>query len=330
MVLAQPGARPAPAAVVRGVRAGRATGLAVIVDQHRQCLDLDVVIGVVVIFVRRLHRAADLVPALPPRRRRARSASRCWSTCATGSRARACCRRCRRAGTPSRRCARPAARRSPATSSWPPARRGQPARALRRRRLRQGRGGRHPRAAALRCVRRPAHRAAARRVPAGRQRLPPPPALGSRASRPRSTSPSTWRPATSRSAPPATRRPPSSGPAPAAGWCTSPRARCSGIIEDAEFDRRPRAVCDRGDAVLLYTDGMVETRGRDIQPRHRPDARPGRAAAAAGLRGRRPAADRRAGLAATTTGRCCWSTGADRRRGLADWEPVRAPCGTHF
>ncbi len=37
-----------------------------------------------------------------------------------------------------------------------------------------------------------------------------------------------------------------------------------GIIEDAEF-LPVRGRLDRGDAVLLYTDGMVETRGRDIQ-----------------------------------------------------------------
>jgi hypothetical protein len=37
-----------------------------------------------------------------------------------------------------------------------------------------------------------------------------------------------------------------------------------GIIEDAEF-LPARGRLDRGDAVLLYTDGMVETRGRDIQ-----------------------------------------------------------------
>ena len=117
---------------------------------------------------------------------------------------------------------------------------------------------------------------------------------GSRASRPRSTSPSTSRPATSRSAPPATRRPPSCGPAPAAGWCTSPRVRRSGIIEGAEFVP-VRGRLDRGDAVLLYTDGMVETRGRDIQSGHRPDARPERPAAPAGLRERRPPAHRHGG-----------------------------------
>ncbi len=37
-----------------------------------------------------------------------------------------------------------------------------------------------------------------------------------------------------------------------------------GIIEEAEF-LPVRGRLDRGDAVLLYTDGMVETRGRDIQ-----------------------------------------------------------------
>ena len=37
-----------------------------------------------------------------------------------------------------------------------------------------------------------------------------------------------------------------------------------GLIEDAEFVA-VRGRLDRGDAVLLYTDGMVETRGRDIQ-----------------------------------------------------------------
>ena len=52
-----------------------------------------------------------------------------------------------------------------------------------------------------------------------------------------------------------------------------------GLIEDAEFDP-VRGRLRRGDALLLYTDGMVETRGRDIGLGHRPDARPGRAAAA--------------------------------------------------
>ena len=52
------------------------------------------------------------------------------------------------------------------------------ARAGRGRRVRQGRGGRHPRAAALRRLRRPAGRAAGRPVPPGRQRLPAPPGLG--------------------------------------------------------------------------------------------------------------------------------------------------------
>ena len=45
-------------------------------------------------------------------------------------------------------------------------------------RVGQGRGGRHPGAAAVRRVRRAADRTAARRVPARRQRLPAPPGLG--------------------------------------------------------------------------------------------------------------------------------------------------------
>ena len=48
---------------------------------------------------------------------------------------------------------------------------------VRRRRLRQGRGGGHPCAAALRRLRRAARRAAARGVPAGGQRVPPAPGL---------------------------------------------------------------------------------------------------------------------------------------------------------
>ena len=87
---------------------------------------------------------------------------------------------------------------------------------------------------------------------------------GSRGSRPRSTSRSTWRPATSRSGPPATRRPPSCGPVPAAGRCTSPRGRRSASSRTPS-SCRVRGRLDRGDAVLLYTDGMVETRGRDIE-----------------------------------------------------------------
>ena len=92
----------------------------------------------------------------------ARWASRCWSTCATGSSARAASPTCPTAGTSSPRCARRAARRSPATSSWRPGRARGPPRRRRRRRVRQGRAGRHPGAAALRRVRRPAHRAAGR------------------------------------------------------------------------------------------------------------------------------------------------------------------------
>ena len=177
---AQPGPRAAPPAVVRGVRAGRAAGRAVVVDQQPE---LDLAhrrSAVVVIFVRRLHHPADVVPALPARRRRARMGESMLVDLRDrihepGHAARAA----RRAGTPSRRCARPAARRSPATSWSPPARRratGSSSCVVRR--LRQGRGGRHPRAAALRRVRRPARRAAAGRVPAGRQRLPAPPGLG--------------------------------------------------------------------------------------------------------------------------------------------------------
>jgi len=37
-----------------------------------------------------------------------------------------------------------------------------------------------------------------------------------------------------------------------------------GLLEDADY-LPVRGRLDRGDAVLLYTDGMVETRGRDIQ-----------------------------------------------------------------
>ncbi len=100
-------------------------------------------------------------------------ASRCSSTCATGSCTRAASGTCRPAGRSSPRSARPAVRRSPATSSSPH-QHGRPPRAGRGRRVRQGRGGRHPRAAALRRLRRPARRPAAGAVPARRQPVPPP------------------------------------------------------------------------------------------------------------------------------------------------------------
>ena len=75
-----------------------------------------------------------------------------------------------------------------------------------------------------------------------------------------------------------------------------------GLIDDAEFPS-VEGVIRPGDALLLYTDGMVETRRRDIGARDRPPARPGRAAAARQLRrrgdptGRHARAERRPGAA---------------------------------
>ena len=97
--------------------------------------------------------------------------------------------------------------------------------------------------------------------------LPPPTTTscarsGRRASRPRSTSRSTWSPATSRSAPPATRR--RALVAGSGRWAViETEGPVLGLIEDAEF---PCIEGSSGAATpcLLYTDGMVETRRRDI------------------------------------------------------------------
>ena len=69
-----------------------------------------------------------------------------------------------------------------------------------------------------------------------------------------------------------------------------------GLMADAVF-RVAAGRLVRHDALLLYTDGMVEEPRRDIDLGHRPDAGGGRAPAPGQLRGRRTAARGRPGLA---------------------------------
>ncbi len=116
---------------------------------------------------------------------------------------------------------------------------------------------------ALRCVRRAARGDASRRVPARRQRLPASCRTGRRGSRPRYTSRWTSSPVPSRSAPPVTRPPCTVRPAPDAGRCSAPRDPILGLIKDAEFTCMSGRLAP-GDAVLLYTDGMVEEPRLDI------------------------------------------------------------------
>ena len=248
-------------------------------------------------------RAGRLAAPRPASASRARRASRCSSTCATGSAARAASRTCP-PGWHAESALRSAGG-TPFAGDFVVAtrRRRRPARGGRGRRLRQGRGGRHPRAAALRRLRRPARRAAADAVPPCRQRLPAPPGLGGGLRDRRSTSPSTSRPATTRSARPATRRPRCGRPARAGGACCQRGA-------DARADRRtptsprPRARLRRGDALLLYTDGMVEEPRRDIDLGI--DRMLGRGRAAAARR-------------ASTAPRGGWSTRSARATTTARW-----------
>ena len=81
-------------------------------------------VAIVVILLLIACRAGHLEPAGPARGRRRPRASRCSSTCATGSSATAGSRSCRPSGSPSPRCAPRAARCSPATSSSRPPREG--------------------------------------------------------------------------------------------------------------------------------------------------------------------------------------------------------------
>ena len=212
------------------------------------------------------------------------------------------------------RCARPAARRSPATS-W--STRAAPRTGSRSPSSTSPARARRP--APARCCS-PARSAAcsARCRPASS--CPPP------------TTTCSARTGTRASPPPSTSRldlstgdfevrtaghPPAAQRAAGSGRWTVHRRRGPGARPDRgrRVHRASRGMLRRGDAMLLYTDGLVETPSRDIGLGHRPDARPGRAAAARRVRGRRPAADRRRSARRTTTGRCCWCTAASRQRG---------------
>ena len=88
-----------------------------------------------------------------------------------------------------------------------------------------------------------------------------------------------------------------------------------GLIEGAEFES-VRGVMRPGDAMLLYTDGLVETAkvarsssastGSSARPRRPCTRRPGRTGSSGWSRSSGPR---------TTTARCCWSTGTRRHVG---------------
>ena len=238
----------AHAAVGRGLRARRAG--------HRRSprtpalLDGRRISGVVRDLPDRADHPGLLVPPDVARRRRGRAASRCSSTCATGSSnqatdARAARRLVRRGGAAlgGRLVVRRRLHGGLALAGRPVAAGGG------RRRLRQGRAGRLPLAAALRRVRRPARRAAGRTrfLPAANDYL-----LRQDWSEGFATAvhvASTWTPAPSSSAPPATRPPYSC----CAGIRTlgRPRGRGTGARADdatPEFTvvrGRPRAAATR-------------------------------------------------------------------------------------
>ena len=174
------------------------------------------------------------------------------------------CPRCRTAGTPRRCCARPAARRSPATS-WS-ASRSPTAGACRS--PWSTSPARASRPAPARCCS-PAPSAGCsarcrRRASCRRQRLPAPPGLGRGLRHRRARAPWTCETGALRAA---LGRPP-------ARACSCRRvgplggARGRGAGARADAGRRVHAWCtgplDRGDALLLFTDGLVETPQRDI------------------------------------------------------------------
>ena len=145
---------------------------------------------------------------------------------------------------------------------------------------------------------------------------------GRRGSRPRSTSPSTSTTGhyelRSAGHPPAALRHAGSG-----RWeVIETEGPILGLIEGTTYAATSGEM-RRGDALLLYTDGMVETPHPRHRLGHRQDARPGRAAAARRVRGRRRPGSSTPSAHATTTARCCSSTGAESR----GWSPRRA-CGT--
>ena len=137
-------------------------------------------------------------------------------------------------------------------------------------------------------LRRPARRAAAAAVPARRQRLPAPPGVGGGLRHRRSTSPSTCAPVPSRCGtaghPPAALRLAGLGPV---ERCSPPRARSSGSSRTRRSPARA-GILRRDDALLLYTDGMVELPAPRHRPGHRPDAGRGRADGARRPRRARP------------------------------------------
>ena len=132
------------------------------------------------------------------------------------------------------------------------------------RRLRQGRAGRHPLAAALRRVRRPARRAAGRRSSCRPPTTTCSARTGARGSRPPCTSTSTCAPATSSCA--SAGHPPGGAAARRVRPLGGARGRGAGARADARrrVHRASRGRIDRGDALLLFTDGLVETPQRDI------------------------------------------------------------------
>ena len=131
-----------------------------------------------------------------------------------------------------------------------------------RRRQRQGPGRRHPSPPAVRSLRRPPRHRPLPRLPHLGEQVPPPPRLGRRL---RHRGPPGRRtgnrplPLPQRGPPPIARLTAKTG-----RWSTEEaEGPLLGVLDDAEFPAT-EGYLDRGDALLLFTDGLVERPGRDL------------------------------------------------------------------
>ena len=111
----------------------------------------------------------------------------------------------------------------------------------------------------------------------------------------------------------------------AAGGSARPaRARCWAIFPDAKFVSE-RGRLDRGDALLMFTDGLIEKPGQDIVGRHRQAARARPSGWSPRVSGTAPASSSTGSRRRTTTTAPSCSSGASRagRAGAGDRDRTR-------